>query len=58
VESFKEFPNVKCFNIDLPDDQGVEHLSDEVLTRSLPNSLSHPSEYWRTEDDIDGSEPM
>ena len=31
----KEFPNVKCFNIDLPDGQAVENLSEEVLATIL-----------------------
>jgi acyl transferase domain-containing protein len=31
----KEFPNVKCFNIDLPDNQAIENLPDEVLTTIL-----------------------
>ena len=31
----KEFPNVKCFNIDLPDNQAIENLPDEVFARIL-----------------------
>src|SRR6185503_8731628 len=31
----KEFPNVSCFNIDLPDDQAMGDLSSEVLGKIL-----------------------
>ncbi len=31
----KEFPNVSCFNIDLPDGQAVKHWSDERLSAIL-----------------------
>ena len=31
----KEFPNVTCFNIDLPDDQAMGDLSNEVLGKLL-----------------------
>lgn len=29
----KEFPNVKCFNIDLPDEQPIDSLPGEVIAR-------------------------
>ena len=31
----KEYPNVKCFSIDLPDNRSIESLSDEVLARII-----------------------
>jgi acyl transferase domain-containing protein/acyl carrier protein len=31
----KEFPNVRCFNIDLPDNQAIDKVNDEVLTIML-----------------------
>ena len=39
----KEFPNVKCFNIDLPDDQAIENLPDEVLAAIL-SEFAEPSQ--------------
>lgn len=29
----KEYPNINCFNIDLPDNQPIERLPDKLLTR-------------------------
>ncbi len=31
----QEFPNVKCFNVDLPDNQAIENLPHEMLTAIL-----------------------
>jgi len=31
----KEFPNVKCFNVDLPDNQAIENLPDEMVAAIL-----------------------
>jgi acyl transferase domain-containing protein/acyl carrier protein len=28
----KEFPNVKCFNVDLPDNQAIDELPDEMVS--------------------------
>src|SRR4029453_10988003 len=38
----KEFTNVKCFNVDLPDGQAFENLSDAVLAAILAE-YSDPS---------------
>ena len=39
----KEFPNVKCFNIDLPDNQTIENSHDEVLATIL-SEYANPSQ--------------
>jgi len=39
----KEFPNIKCFNIDLPDSQAIENLPDEVLATIL-SEYAEPSQ--------------
>jgi len=39
----KEFPNVKCFNIDLPDNQAIENLPDEVFAKIL-SEFGEPSQ--------------
>ena len=39
----KEFPNVKCFNIDLPDNQAIENLPDEVFATIL-SEFAEPSQ--------------
>jgi KR domain len=39
----KELPNVKCFNIDLPDNQAIENLPDEVLATIL-SEFGEPSQ--------------
>jgi NAD(P)-dependent dehydrogenase (short-subunit alcohol dehydrogenase family)/acyl carrier protein len=31
----KEFPNVKCFNVDLPDNQAIDNLPDEMVAAIL-----------------------
>jgi malonyl CoA-acyl carrier protein transacylase/acyl carrier protein len=38
----KEFPNVKCFNIDLPDNQAIENLPHDVLAAIL-SEFTEPS---------------
>jgi acyl transferase domain-containing protein/acyl carrier protein len=38
----KEFPNVKCFNIDLPDNQAIDNLPDEVFATIL-SEFAEPS---------------
>lgn len=38
----KEYPNVKCFNVDLPDDESVDTLSDKCLGRIISEfSVEH-----------------
>ena len=39
----KEFPNVKCFNIDLPDNQAIENLPDEAFATIL-SEFAEPSQ--------------
>lgn len=38
----QEFPNVTCFNVDLPDGQAIDNLADEVLTTIL-SEFAEPS---------------
>jgi acyl transferase domain-containing protein len=39
----KEYPNVKCFNIDLPDRQPFESLPDEWLARTISEYAEEPA---------------
>jgi acyl transferase domain-containing protein/acyl carrier protein len=40
----REFPNVKCFNIDLPDSQAIEHLPDDMFAAILSEfGWPHPN---------------
>ncbi len=39
----REYPNLKCFNIDLPDSQPFESLSDEWLARIISEYAEEPA---------------